>query len=101
MNNSVLKDLKNKQRSQLGSTTKKGGSMLTKMVPAFIKNYCSSMTGKQYLDIGLFCGGLFAMYKYGGKLSEQIDQIMPSEEQMTKIFAEMQAQGGQGGMPPM
>ena len=41
------------------------------------------------MDITLFVGGIYCMYKFGGVVSEQIDQVMPNEEMMQKMMQEM------------
>ena len=51
------------------------------------------------MDIGIFAGGVYVMYKFGPQLSETIDSYMPTEEGIQKAMQEMQGQMG-GGMPP-
>ena len=48
-------------------------SMLGAMIPAVVKDTMGSVSRKQWLDICLFTGGLYCMYKFGGHLSGAID----------------------------
>ena len=34
---------------------------------------------KQLMDISLFAGGLFVMYKYGPELNTMVENLMPNE----------------------
>ena len=45
---------------------------------------------KQWVDITLFIGTVYVMYKYGTEISEEVDKMMPNEEQMIKLMEEMQ-----------
>ena len=64
------------------ATTGKKKTMVANIVPKVVRESLGSVSSKQWLDIGLFAGGLYCIYKFGGSLSNQIDQIMPNEEQM-------------------
>ena len=104
---SMLKKMKtevqNKQRyGAVKGTTK--GSKLSQYVPVVVKDALGGTSRKQWVDITLFVGGIYVMYKFGQTLSDQIDNLMPNEEQMQKMIQEMQSQQmqmGQGGPPPM
>ena len=86
----MKKDLQSKQMTSLQAGTKKG-SNLGKFIPQFLKDQVADVqvSKKQMLDITLFCGGIYCMYKFGGVVSEQIDNFMPNEEQMQKMMQEM------------
>ena len=59
------------------------------MIPSIVKDTVGNVSKKQWLDIGLFVGGIYCMYKFGGVVSEQIDNFMPNEEQMQQMMQEM------------
>ena len=67
----MKKDLQSKQMTDLKSGTKKS-SNLGKLIPQFLKDQVKDVTvsKKQILDISLFCGGMYCMYKFGGVISE-------------------------------
>ena len=73
--------------------------MLSKIIPGFLKESVGSVSRKQWVDITLFCGGLYCIYRFGGKLSTQIDNLMPNEEAMQRMIQEMQNGGGMMGPP--
>ena len=81
----VLKKMKtdlNNQYQTKGSSKK--GSKLSAYIPESVKEFYGNSIGnvskKQWFDITLFAGGIFCMYKFGGVISEQIDEFMPNED---------------------
>ena len=91
---SALKNLKRQQslKSSGTSATGKRESMLSRMIPKFLKDSLGSVSRKQWMDITLFTGGLYCMYRYGGNLSSFLEKMMPNEEQMLKLMQEQMAQ---------
>ena len=89
-NQSVLKSLKQKQQSLNSKSTRAGGSVFTK-IPGYklFQSTFGQISAKQYLDISLFCGGMWVMYKYGNTISKSIDEIMPNEQKMNEMIKEM------------
>ena len=55
-------------------------------IPTAVKETLGSITRKQWLDIGIFAGGVYVMYNYGGKIAETVDSNMPSEEGIQKAM---------------
>ena len=76
---SMLKKMKtevqNKQRESAKKTSK-----LSLYVPKSIKDTFGNITTKQMVDVTLFVGGIFCMYKFGSSISEKLDNFMPNEE---------------------
>ena len=97
-NQSVLKQLKAKQQTINLNASKKGGSVFSKLPGySFFYKTFGQISAKQYLDISLFCGGVFVLYKHGNTISGALDNIMPNEQKMNEMVKEMQNQPG--GMP--
>ena len=92
---STLKKMKTEvQRQQKAITpgTTKKGSKLSQYIPAVVKESLGGVSRKQWIDVTLFVGGIYCMYKFGQVASDSIDNFMPNEEQMQKMMQEMQVQ---------
>ena len=77
-----LQNLKKQITMNEGKKKAKGGSKKSKLssyIPSFVKETAGSLSKKQMLDVTLFGIGIICIYKYGGNISEKVDELMPNE----------------------
>ena len=76
---SVLQQLKQKQHAN--TMNSKSSSSFVSKLPGyrFFYSTLGQISAKSYLDMTLFFGGVWVLYKYGDTISKGVDEIMPNE----------------------
>ena len=94
-------EVQNKQRPTAQGA--KATSKISNFIPKAVKDTLGGVSGKQWVDLTLFIGGIYCMYHFGSAISDQIDNMMPNEEAMVRMMNEqmmarqMTSMGGAGG----
>ena len=60
-----------------------------KIAPSYLTKTPSK---KMLLDLAVFCGGVFVIYKYGSTLNQTLNEYVPSEASLRQKMAEAQLQ---------
>ena len=65
-----------------------------KIIKESFKNAGAKIKGvsrSQWWDLGLFVSVAATFYFFGDKISDKVDEVMPTEEKMVEMMKEMQA----------
>ena len=79
---SALSDFK---RQRTNTSKPKAKASWGSIVPKPLKDSVSVLSGREWLDIALFVGGMYGMYKFGSSFSEQVEGFFPNDEQIAKM----------------